>query len=439
MTQFHRQAANSLWPGLLALSIILTVLFAIPAKSLAETAFTITPSAGPHGKIMPPLPAAVPIGGNAAFTITPDPGYRVADVLIDGTTVGAVGDYTFTNVQQAHNIAASFAMNASVTITASASANGSISPAGAVKALSGSAATFSMAPATGYVVADVIVDGVSAGAVKNYTFTDIPATDHTISAAFQPNVNLSAQRDSNEGISFPWPVVEGTASITLDAAPVTFTPGYPLVFSNLPVGTHLFRVEAMDNAGNPSSAWYSWTVDPTVNTTLLSITPPLSFTNSKTITFTYGSNVGVGFNGQLDGAPLARVATAGINYSGLADGTHTFVVFAYDKWGYQDPVGASYSWVVDTVAPIITSITHSFTRHDVTITWYTNEPATQQVNWGLGSSTNNVIPDNEMYTTSHTVTISGLYSGTQYSYYVSGKDRAGNPYQSAMRSFKTNY
>ena len=47
-------------------------------------------------------------GDDQSFTITPDSGYQVADVLVDGASVGAVTSYTFTNVQANHTIAASF-------------------------------------------------------------------------------------------------------------------------------------------------------------------------------------------------------------------------------------------------------------------------------------------------------------------------------------------
>ena len=55
----------------------------------------------------------------------------MADVLVDGVSVGAVTSYTFTDVTADHTIEATFAIN-TYTITASAGANGTISPTGAV-------------------------------------------------------------------------------------------------------------------------------------------------------------------------------------------------------------------------------------------------------------------------------------------------------------------
>ena len=72
-------------------------------------AYTLTPSAGLHGAISPATPQTVNAGDSLEFTITPDAGYRVADVLVDGTSVGAVTSYRFPNVAASHTIAASFA------------------------------------------------------------------------------------------------------------------------------------------------------------------------------------------------------------------------------------------------------------------------------------------------------------------------------------------
>ena len=61
----------------------------------------------------------VNFGDDPAFTITPNTGYHVQDVLVDGSSVGAVTTYTFSNVAANHTIAASFAIN-TYTIAASA-------------------------------------------------------------------------------------------------------------------------------------------------------------------------------------------------------------------------------------------------------------------------------------------------------------------------------
>ncbi len=69
------------------------------------------------------------------------------------------------------------------TITASAGTGGSISPAGNVSVNGGANQSFTITPAAGYKVSNVLVDGASVGAVNSYTFTNVSAS-HTISASF---------------------------------------------------------------------------------------------------------------------------------------------------------------------------------------------------------------------------------------------------------------
>ena len=70
--------------------------------------YTITASAGSHGSISPSGSITVNQGSNKSFTITPDTGYQIDDVLVDGSSKGAVSSYTFTNVTQDHTISATF-------------------------------------------------------------------------------------------------------------------------------------------------------------------------------------------------------------------------------------------------------------------------------------------------------------------------------------------
>src|SRR5207249_10532987 len=116
------------------------------------------------------------------FRISPDGCHAIADVLVDGVSVGAVSSYTFTNVSANHTIAASFTLK-TYTVVASAGPNGSISPNGSVSVNCGASQTFTIAGDVCYSVADVLVDGVSVGAVSSYTFTNVTA-NHTIAASF---------------------------------------------------------------------------------------------------------------------------------------------------------------------------------------------------------------------------------------------------------------
>ena len=68
-----------------------------------------------------------------SFTVTVDPGYHVASLLVDGNAATlTAGKYVFTNVTADHTIAVTFAIDA-FTLTSSAGANGSITPSVGVR------------------------------------------------------------------------------------------------------------------------------------------------------------------------------------------------------------------------------------------------------------------------------------------------------------------
>lgn len=71
----------------------------------------ITATADANGTIDPSGEVAVPKGENQTFKITPNEGYHINDVLVDGKSVGAVTEYKFENVTEAHKIHATFARN----------------------------------------------------------------------------------------------------------------------------------------------------------------------------------------------------------------------------------------------------------------------------------------------------------------------------------------
>ena len=78
------------------------------AASFSMVYFTIEASAGEHGSISPTGVVQVAFGGGQSFSITPDPGYQIASILIDGEVSG-VSDYIeFINVQQDHTLRAEF-------------------------------------------------------------------------------------------------------------------------------------------------------------------------------------------------------------------------------------------------------------------------------------------------------------------------------------------
>ncbi len=91
-----------------------------PAQSTVPpttASYSITVTAGNGGSITPSGTITVDEGGNASFAITPNSGYVISQLLIDGTSVTVDSYYTFSDVRQDHTIYAVFQAAATPTPT----------------------------------------------------------------------------------------------------------------------------------------------------------------------------------------------------------------------------------------------------------------------------------------------------------------------------------
>ncbi len=171
-----------------------------PSEVLALSQHLIIASAGSNGSISPSGNVIVNHGVNQIFTIVPNAGFQVADVLVDGFSVGPLTSYTFSNVSGDHSISASFTLDSFI-ITSSAGPNGSISPSGNINVNYGDDQEFTMTPAVGYHVNEILVDGISIGPATSYVFTNVIA-NHTIAVNFAPDTFvITASAGANGTIS----------------------------------------------------------------------------------------------------------------------------------------------------------------------------------------------------------------------------------------------
>jgi hypothetical protein len=153
----------------------------------ATASYNISASAGTGGTISPSGTVAVTKAANKSFTITPNAYYYVASVVVDGTTVASnipSGGYTYTfgNVTAAHTISATFIVK-DYNVVSTAGTGGTVSPTNAW-ATYNTSQTIAITPGSGKTVSNVLVDGVSVGAVSSYTFKNL-AANHTLSATFK--------------------------------------------------------------------------------------------------------------------------------------------------------------------------------------------------------------------------------------------------------------
>ncbi|MCX5888167.1 MAG: SBBP repeat-containing protein [Deltaproteobacteria bacterium] len=301
----------------------------------------ITASATGNGTISPSGEVPVNYGADQNFTIKPDDGYHVADVLVDGSSVGAVTSYLFTKVTSGHTISATFAID-TFTITANAGDGGAISPSGTVSAAYGSTPTFTISPNIGYHIVDVVLDGTtSLGPVSSYQFTSVSA-DHSITASFAINTySINASVSGTGGTISPF----GTVSADYGSTPTfTITPntGYHIVDVVLDGTTSLGPVSSYQFTG--VSADHSITASFTIDTFTIAASAGSNgaISPAGTVTKDYGTNQAYTIT------PAANYHVADVLVDGVSVGAVTS--FTFTAVAANHTISASFTIDTFTIA-----------------------------------------------------------------------------------------
>ncbi len=216
--------------------------------------------------------------------------------------------------------------------------------------------------------------------------------------------------------------------------------------------TYYFAVTAYDTSGNEST--YSNEVYKTLGA---DTTPPqissvyagnitatsavISWTTDENATsqVEYGTTTSFGSSTTLD-------STLTTNHSQTLTGlspstTYYYRVISSDASSNQ-AVSSTKSFTTaaqaDTTPPVISNIgVSSVTSSTVTISWVTNEPSTSQVDYGLTTSYGYSTTLDSTLATVHSVTITGLASGTTYDFRVRSSDASSNEAVSSNNTFTT--
>lgn len=88
-----------------------------PPATQAPSGSTISVTSGTGGGVYPKGRVSVSKGGSQYFTITPNEGYEIAEVIVDGVSKGAISGYTFDKVSGDHTIYARFQKKAAAPAT----------------------------------------------------------------------------------------------------------------------------------------------------------------------------------------------------------------------------------------------------------------------------------------------------------------------------------
>lgn len=169
-------------PAALSTTATLTSGNATVRANFTINTFSMTASAGANGAISFNGTVQAAYGTDLYYVITPNAGYSVLNVIVDGVSQGAISNYFFQNITAPHTISASFTVN-TYTITASAGVGGSISPNGVTNKNAGTNQAYTITPNDCNGINDVLVNGISQGPITTYTFNNILA-NHTISVSF---------------------------------------------------------------------------------------------------------------------------------------------------------------------------------------------------------------------------------------------------------------
>ena len=234
--------------------------------------YQLSVTQGANGTISPSSTQAVS-GSSQTFTFTPSAGYSVASITVDGSALGSsalidaiANGYTFSSIATSHSVTATYSIN-TYGITVTQTINGTISPTTASYNYGGSQ-TFNFAPATGYSVESITVDGSALGSsalidaiASGYTFSSI-TTSHTVTATYSINTyGITVTQTSNGTIS------PGTAIYSYGGSQTfTFTPATGYSVSSITVNGNALTESSAITLASAIASGYTFSAISAVNT-----------------------------------------------------------------------------------------------------------------------------------------------------------------------------
>jgi len=229
---------------------------AIPAEWINDSVviqdiYTITASAGPGGNINPSGAIPVNHGEDKTFTITPNTGYHITNVLVDGVSQGAISSYTFYNIVASHTITASFAIN-QYELTINIEGQGTTNPGeGTYEYDEGYSVRITATPSEGYLFSHWTGDVTG----SDNPIIVIMNSDKTVTAQFTP--------ENQEYILTINTVGEGT--LTKDPDLATYTNGTNVTLTATPNdNNHIFHHWTGDTTGYNNPATITMNSDKTI-------------------------------------------------------------------------------------------------------------------------------------------------------------------------------
>jgi hypothetical protein len=253
-------------------------------------------------------------------------------------------------------------------------------------------ASFGFTDGEGGVTFRCALDGAAVTACTSpRAYTSLAQGGHSFAVAA-----VDAAGNVSSGTSYSWTVQSAAPTISAKPAATSATTAPAFTFSDAPyssfqckldvgafaacggsqsysglaAGSHTFTVHALDASSVATAdTVYTWTI----NITAPSITakPPITGANTGP-SFSFSGAPYTSFACKLDAGAFVA-CTSPKAYSGLADGTHSFVVHALDANGVATP-DTTYTWTVNTAAPAV-ALTTKVTGGTTTATATFSHPA----------------------------------------------------------------
>lgn len=301
-------------------------------------------------------------------------------------------------------------------------------------------ATFQFFKGSAVTVTCQLDAGAPAACTSPKTYTGLADGSHTFTLKDTNSAGITSTQ------TYTWTIDATPPAVTIDSAPAAMTNATTAQFqftvtgattttcqldggtpntcttsfsvTGLAQGQHTFTVRGTDAAGNTGSQSYTWSIDTTPPTVSITLGPG-STSNSRSTSIWFDASDATTCRLDSD-APVACSTRA--DYTGLADGTHTFVVTATDPAG--NTASASYTWTIDATAPSIAGLSYScdINTGALSVSWTASDTHLSGQSCSYPNGTNTLACNNGW---------SGNLSGPSSVFAVTATDSFGN---SATRS-----
>lgn len=243
------------------------------------------------------------------------------------------------------------------------------------------------------------------------------ANVHGGTYAAPQSVSLACDDGIGVGCDVTYYTLDGTTPTTSSdtcVAPLDITVSATLKF---------FSIDKNGNVESVKSERY--VIDSVAPETTIT-SGPGSATNGTSVAFSFEADESATLRCKLDDGSYAA-CTSPKEYADLADGEHTFSVYAMDTAGNDDATPATYTFVVDTAAPVLSDIAPSGTVFPVTTTSATlsvrtDETAECRYAAVSGADFASMTVFGSTGSLEHSTLVTGLETGRSYAYFVQCKD-----------------